>query len=244
MKQQILFDLDDTLIYCNKYFFFIVDQFIDTVTTWFNGYGVVTPASVRAMQLERDVALIAETGFKSEHFPQSFVETYEHFCAITGRRRSDTEVDFLWKLGYSVYDHDTEPYPNMEQTLERLASEGHELHLYTGGEPLIQSRKIEKMKLDRFFESRVYIRQLKNNEALEDILASGSFNRERTWMIGNSIRTDVVPALTAGIHAIHMRSEEEWHYNVVQIDVQPRGAFLTLERLIDVPSAIHSYLKR
>lgn len=244
MKQHILFDLDDTLIYCNKYFFFVVDQFVDAMTTWFRGSSDASPDAIRDKQMERDIALIGRTGFKSEHFPQSFLDTYHYFSDVTGRKRSVKEQDFLWKLGLSVYDHDTEPYPNMERTLDELAEAGHELHLYTGGELLIQQRKIERMNLERYFSSRIYIRQLKNNDALEAILKDGSFDRDQTWMIGNSIRTDVVPALTAGIHAIHMRTQEEWHYNVVQIDVQPKGAFLTLDQLKDVPDAIHRYLNR
>ncbi|MOA06279.1 hypothetical protein D3C78_1259100 [compost metagenome] len=132
----------------------------------------------------------------------------------------------------------------MEQTLYALAEAGHELHLYTGGEFPIQRRKIESLRLEQFFETRIYIKQLKNNDAMESILTNGVFDRSSTWMIGNSIRTDVVPALLAGIHAIHMRTQTEWQYNVVQIDVEPQGAFLTLDRLLDVPDAIHRYVNR
>lgn len=244
MKQQIMFDLDDTLIHCNKYFYMVVDQFVDAMTTWFGGYALVTEKAIRDKQTEIDIAGVAVFGFKSEHFPQSFVDTYVYFSDLTGRKRSVTEENFLWKLGLSVYEHDTEPYPNMEQTLFALAEAGHELHLYTGGELPIQRRKIEKLQLERYFDSRIYIRRLKNNEALEDILSNGTFKRDMTWMIGNSIRTDVVPALTAGIHAIHMRAQTEWEYNMVQIDVEPKGAFFTLDHLKDVPDTIYQYVNR
>lgn len=244
MKQQLLFDLDDTLIYCNRYFFEVIDQFADSLKTWFNGYSAVTDSAIRDKQMEFDLALIDKSGFKSEHFPRSFLNTYQHFCAITGRDCSKQEENFLWDIGISVYQHDTEPYPNMEQTLTQLASEGHELHLYTGGEPKIQQRKIDQMELGRFFESRIYIRQLKNYDALEGILRSGSFDRTQTWMIGNSIRTDVVPALTAGIHAIHMQAQEEWHYNIIPIDLEPKGAFLRLQQLLDIPHAIKQFVSR
>lgn len=242
MKQQIMFDLDDTLIHCNKYFYLVIEQFVDAMTTWFQGYESVTADAVRDKQTDIDIAGVAVFGFKSEHFPQSFVDTYVYFSDVTGRKRSRSEEDFLWKLGLSVYEHDNEPYPNMEQTLFALADAGHELHLYTGGESAIQRRKIDKLQLDRYFGSRIYIRRLKNSEALETILSEGAFERNRTWMIGNSIRTDVVPALTAGIHAIHMKTKSEWQYNVVQIDVEPKGAFLTLDQLKDVPDAIHRYI--
>ncbi|MFC4777733.1 HAD family hydrolase [Paenibacillus sp. GCM10023252] len=242
MKQHILFDLDDTLIHCNKYFYLVIEQFVESMTTWFAGYPEVTPAAVRDKQTEIDIAGVAILGFKSEHFPQSFVDTYEYFSALLGRPRSPVEIDFAWKLGLSVYDHETEPYPDMQATLDRLAERGHELHLYTGGEILIQKRKIEHAQLERYFQSRVYIRQHKNSEALEHILAEGLFDRGQTWMIGNSIRTDVVPALTAGINAIHMKAETEWLYNIIQIEVEPKGAFFTLNRLIEVPDTIHGYV--
>lgn len=244
MKQQIMFDLDDTLIHCNKYFYMVIDQFIDSMSTWFAGYDFVTADAVRDKQMEIDIAGVAVFGFKSEHFPQSFVDTYIHFSHLTGRKRSMTEENLLWKLGLSVYEHETEPYPNMEQTLFSLANSGHELHLYTGGELLIQRRKIERLHLERYFDSRIYIRRVKNNDALENILSTGIFDRSHTWMVGNSIRTDVVPALTAGIHAIHMRAQSEWEYNVIQIEVEPKGAFLTLDHLKDVPEAIHGYVNR
>lgn len=244
MKQQIMFDLDDTLIHCNKYFYLVIDQFITAMTGWFGGHNSVTAQAIRDKQMEIDIAAVAVFGFKSEHFPQSFVDTYIHFSHLTGRKRSIAEENLLWKMGLAVYQHDVEPYPNMEHTLYSLAEAGHELHLYTGGEHPIQRRKIESLNLQQYFDSRIYIRQLKNNDALENILSTGIFDRSSTWMIGNSIRTDVVPALTAGIHAIHMRAITEWEYNVIGIDIEPKGAFLTLDHLNEVPDAIHQYVNR
>ncbi|QAY66012.1 HAD family hydrolase [Paenibacillus protaetiae] len=244
MKQHILFDLDDTLIHCNKYFYMVIEQFVDQMTTWFAGYEEVTPDAVRDKQTEIDIAGVAVMGFKSEHFPQSFIDCYRYFSDLTGRPRSAVEEELLWKTGISVYELETEPYPQMEETLDKLASAGHELHLYTGGELLIQKRKITNMQLERYFDDRIYIRRHKNTEALEAILSGGAFDRSHTWMIGNSLRTDVVPALTAGLHAIHMLAKSEWHYNIVPLTIEPKGAFYTLERLVDVPDTIRQYVLR
>lgn len=244
MKQQILFDLDDTLIHCNKYFYLVIDRFVQQMSGWFAGYDEVTPEAIRDKQIEIDIAGVSAMGFKSEHFPQSFVDSYRYFSDLTGRRRSAAEEETLWKLGLSVYELETEPYPYMEETLDRLAGSGHELHLYTGGEMLIQQRKINNMGLERYFGDRIYIRRHKNYEALEGILNKGTFDRKHTWMVGNSLRTDVIPALTAGLHAIHMLAETEWHYNIVPVTIEPQGAFYTLERLLDVPDTIHQYIQR
>lgn len=179
MKQKIMFDLDDTLIYCNKYFHYILDQFADEMTTWYTPAGI-SRASIMEKQTAIDIARIDIQGFKSEHFPQSFIDTYRYFHDLTGRATSPLEEEKLWKLGLSVYEQEVEPYPMMNETLDTLATRGHELHLYTGGDSFIQRKKIDHLNLGRYFQDRIYVRQHKNTEALEQILTDGRFDRENT----------------------------------------------------------------
>lgn len=87
----------------------------------------------------------------------------------------------------------------MKETLGSLSDQGHELFLYTGGEQNIQTSKVMRMGLDAFFGDRLFISAHKTTDVLESILTKQRFNRDKTWMIGNSIRTDVVPALETGI---------------------------------------------
>jgi putative hydrolase of the HAD superfamily len=242
MKQTILFDLDDTLIHCNKYFNLVLEQFADLMEEWFGSLGASRP-EILDKHTEIDIAGVKKLGFKSEHFPQSFVDTYRHFHHLTGRNRYRSEEDRLWKLGMSVYDFEVEPYPHMEDTLQTLVRDGHELHLYTGGEPRIQQNKIDRLRLQRYFGDRIYIRRHKNAHALEQILQSLGLDRTRTWMIGNSLRTDVMPALQCGLHSVYLEQENEWEYNLVNIEHPPQGAFLTLKSLMEVPGAIRSYLQ-
>lgn len=61
-------------------------------------------------------------------------------------------------------------------------------------------------------------------------------------MIGNSVRTDVLPALQCGINAVYLKQDTEWTYNVIPIDATPSGALLTLTALPQIPPAIHHYL--
>jgi len=240
MSQQILFDLDDTLIYCNRYFHQTIDSFAKQLVQWFQ-HPDVTIQTVKELQAAKDTLLIAESGFKSEHFPQSFINTYHTLVQLTGRGSSPLEVDKLWRMGLDVYGHDALPYPFMEDTLQQLVRKGHELHLYTGGEQAIQLRKIHDLELDRYFEDRIYVRQKKNNEALDKLLTDFKFDRDRSWMIGNSIRNDIVPALHAGINAIHVITPDEWAYNIIDIDVQAKGAFESVHSLEQIPSVLARY---
>lgn len=243
MKQTLLFDLDDTLVYCNKYFHLVLEQFADFMMTWFGPLGVKREEILRK-HTEIDIAGVQVVGFLGEHFPRSFVETYRYFHDLTGRPVSRQEESRMWELGNSVYEQEVEPYPHMEETLSRLSREGHELHLYTGGEERIQRNKIDRLKLQRFFGDRIYVRQHKNTDALDRILTTGGFDRSSTWMIGNSLRTDVLPALQCGIHSVYMKREGEWAYNMVPVEAKPAGAFLTLHSLAELPTSIRKFLQR
>lgn len=241
-NQNVLIDLDDTLAHCNKYFDIVIDQFADQIETWFASFKI-SQAEVKQKQLEIDLASVQTFGFTIEHFPQSFVDTYEHFSAVAGRGTSMREMDFLRKLGSSVYEQKVEPYPHMLETLQALQVDGHRLYLYTGGDLKVQTNKVEQLNLRQFFDDRIFIRQHKTLETLEEILKEHRFERRETWMIGNSLRTDVIPAMETGINAIYIPAEREWEYNIMQITSKPTAAFLTLQSLEEVPEAIRSTVR-
>jgi putative hydrolase of the HAD superfamily len=240
VKQTILFDLDDTLIHCNKYFDLVVEQFADLMEMFFHMH-LIPVQEIKKKQAEIDLGRVLQHGFDPNHFPESFVDTYDYFSDLTGRPKDIDETSRLIQIGRTVYGHSVEPYPFMEETLIQLEAEGHELHLYTGGDRLIQMRKVTEADLERFFGHNIHVTQHKTTEFLENLITEHRFDRKTTWMIGNSLRTDVIPALKTGIHAIFMPAVKEWAYNNVAIDAEPQGAFFTLASLSEVPAAIQSY---
>jgi len=238
MKEQILlFDLDDTLVHCNKYFNEVLGQFADLMTSWFRGQGLDDKQVLRK-QLEIDLAGIQQHGLNPQRFPESLAETYAFFCSQFGIKKRKDEAEFLRQIGFGVYDIPVEPYPHMRETLEALRRDGHLLCLYTGGEASIQLRKVEQSSLSEFFQDRIFITLHKTTDYMKYLLHTHEFERERTWMIGNSVRTDVMPALENGINAIHMHAEQEWAFNQVEITAEPQGAFLKIESLNEVPGII------
>lgn len=242
-EQTLLFDLDDTLVHCNKYFDMVIEQFVDLMLTWFAGHGL-QPDDIKQQQLEIDLAGVHIHGFMADRFPKSFVETYHWFSERYNRRTSSMEEAMLMKLGHTVYEFTVEPYPHMDETLGTLKKAGHQLYLYTGGDASIQMKKVRKSGLERYFDDRIFVTVHKTKEFMETLLREQRFERTRTWMIGNSVRTDVLPALHAGIHSIYIPAQLEWKYNIVDIDVQPKGAFYTLSSLKEVPDTIAAYAKK
>lgn len=237
--QQVIFDLDDTLVHCNKYFDLILGQYFELMSDWFNLYGL-TINEIRNKQVEIDVYTVNTSGLASDNFPKSLIATYRFFCAKYNRPTDLQHEQQLHKLGLSVYDQEIEAYPGMVETLDTLKQDGHHLFLYTGGDDTIQQRKIEQMKLAAYFDDRIYIRQHKNVEALENILSSQGFDRTRTWMIGNSLRTDVLPAVTAGIKSIYLKQQNEWSYNLIELKQELQEAVMTISAIHEVPPVIRS----
>jgi putative hydrolase of the HAD superfamily len=239
-KQNILFNLDDTLAYCNKYFNKAIDLFVNQMTAWFNH---LTAEEIKQKQLELDLASIKEYGLSSKRFPESFVGTYKYFCDLAGREKKTSEIDDVRELGFKVFKTPVEPLPFMNETLDKLKEEGHELYLHTGGDEANQWRKITQLELTTYFEHRIFISEYKDTTALSDILKTIKADLKKTWMIGNSLRTDIVPALEKHINAIYIPAETEWKYDVVDVKVHPKGAFFTVDSLRKVPDVIHKQIQ-
>lgn len=237
-KQNILFNLDDTLVYCNRYFNRVIETFTGIMSKWFDS---VSKEEIRQKQLEVDLNAIDLYGLKSERFPESFVSTYKYFCELTVREKNKSEIDLLRKLGFDVFRISVEPIPYMYETLQLLKDEGHALYLHTGGDEPNQRRKIAQVELTTFFENRIFISEYKDTTALSDILKTIHAEPKRTWMIGNSLKTDIKPALEMNINAIYIPAETEWEYDSVDIKMKPEQAFFKLKSLIEVPETIHKH---
>jgi hypothetical protein len=74
-KQNIIFNLDDTPVYSNRYFNQVIEMFADQMTTWFATY---TKEEIKLKQLEIDLESINKYGLTSARFPESFVGTYNY----------------------------------------------------------------------------------------------------------------------------------------------------------------------
>jgi putative hydrolase of the HAD superfamily len=239
-KQTILFNLDDTLSHCNRYFNKVIDEFADQMIRWFDS---ITKEEVKRKQLKIDVVAISHHGLTSERFPESFVNTYKYFCDLKGKEKKKDEIQYLRELGFKVFETPVEPIAYMNETLQQLKEDGHELYLHTGGDEANQQRKIAQLELTTYFEHRVFISEHKDTIALSDILKTIKADPKVTWMVGNSLRTDIVPALEMNINAIYIPVEMEWEYNVVEVNVEHSSLYLTVNSLQEVPDAIRKHTK-
>jgi putative hydrolase of the HAD superfamily len=237
-QQTLIMNLDDTLIHCNKYFEQSKMEFVELIKKWFI---TIRAEKIKQKQLELDLKSVKEHSLDSSKYPDILVSTYLHFCKKYGKGLKVEEIELIRKIGHSVFEIEVEPYPYMYEVLSKLREDGHILYLFTGGDKRNQMRKITQLGLQSYFNDRIFIFEHKNSKTLEQVLKKIHSDKKFTWMIGNSLRTDIKPALDLGINAIHIPSKIEWSYNIVDIDMNPRGTLSELPSLLQLPDFLSEH---
>jgi putative hydrolase of the HAD superfamily len=242
MKQHILFDLDDTLIHCNRFFNEARSEFLAAMLACFQGYPI-DAKQIEDTQQHIDLSGIEQHGLGKHRFPESLVATYRLMCDKYGKTPLKHEEQELEAIGYGVYTKPVELYPHAHETLELLKKEGHELYLYTGGDQEIQTSKVLRAGLaDIFPEQRRFVSEHKNRDVLAKIMREIDLKHHHTWMVGNSARNDIRPALEEGIHAIHLPDKGGWSFDQADLNVPVIGRFYTLETIQHVPKIIREHI--
>ena len=116
-------------------------------------------------------------------------------------------------------DHPIEFLPDVPQTLQYLSTR-HRLILVTKGAIEEQSGKIERSGLKEYFEATEIVAE-KNSEVYDSLVEKHRLSRNSTWMIGNSPRSDINPALAAGLHAVFVPHGDTWILEHEEVNAAP-----------------------
>ena len=196
----LLFDADDTLWENNIYFERAIAAFISYLD-----HRVHSPEEVREHLNHCERATIAEHGYGLKSFRRSLVDCFEQLSdePITpekhGRIIAFTEA---------IATQEIELLPGVEETLCELCRR-HTLMLVTKGNFDEQTDKLERSGLRSYF-SGVEVLAEKNPAAYAALLEKHRLDRSKTWMIGNSPRSDINPALAVGMNAIFIPHDFTW----------------------------------
>lgn len=198
-SQNLLIDADDTLWENNIYF----ERVIGKVTALLDGAGADTQ-TFRAELDDAERRRIPVQGYGTVNFMQSLVETFERFLPVP----SSTLSAEVQGLALSILDHPVEVLEGVPETLAYLSGR-HTLFLVTKGNQKEQSGKIRKSNLQGYFQG-IEILPEKDTRAFSRLLDSRGWEPSRSWMIGNSPRSDINPALAAGMNAVYIPHLHTW----------------------------------
>jgi putative hydrolase of the HAD superfamily len=198
--QTLLVDLDDTLCENNIYFERAIAEFIS-----FLDHREHSREQVRAIlnEVERECTL--KHGYGLHSFARSLVDTFERLSVepITPELHST-----ISSFAHKIADLPLEIIEGVPETLNYLA-ERHKLMLMTKGSVTEQTAKIERSGLKEYFVA-IEIVMEKNEPTYRSIISKYSLNPESTWMVGNSPKSDINPALAAGLHAVFVPHDQTW----------------------------------
>lgn len=165
-------------------------------------------------------------GYGIKGFTLSMIETA---VEVSGGRVDGEAVGRLLALGKEMLAHPVDLIDGAAETVRALAV-SHRLVLVTKGDLIHQEQKVARSGLAEHFE-RVEIVSEKDEATYAAILGRMGVAPERFCMVGNSVRSDVLPVLAIGGHAVHVPYAITWHHEVVD---GHDGAFPVLASLADV----------
>jgi len=198
--QTLLIDADDTLWENNVYFERAIAKFIS-----FLDHRDHSPEQVRMVlnDVERDS--IVKHGYGLHSFTHSLVETFEKLSVDPVTPELHERI-----LGFAqqIADHPIEVLPRVPETLQYLG-QGHQLIMMTKGNPAEQSGKVERSGLKEYF-SAIEIVAEKDESTYRSAVSKYALAADATWMVGNSPKSDINPALAAGLHAVFIPHDQTW----------------------------------
>ena len=214
MSYHLLIDADDTLWENNIYFERAVHAFIE-----FLDHSSLTAAEVRAVLDEIEKLM----GYGSVNFTNSLVETYRRLAEKEFR---DEDIVRVRRFGEQIRTHPLELLDDVEETLSYL-SPRHDLLMLTKGDREEQLLKVERSGVEGFFRQVVVVPE-KDVSVYRQILSQLQLDAKDTWMIGNSPRSDINPALAAGLNAVFIPHPHTWHLEHEEVVHTGEGRLLEL----------------
>ena len=201
----VLIDADDTL--WENYFYF--EKARETFLNFMAKHGF-EKEEVNYYLNHFDTKRLEEIGFGSNGFKKAMEFTLNHFYKQTKKEITKTEKDLLEKIKNFIYNQPSIPYPGVKETLEYLKRR-YKLILLTKGEEEEQLKKVKRSGLSQYFKSTIVLND-KTEKHYRDLIESLKLNPEKSVMIGNSPKSDINPAVKAGMYAILIKKEKQWIY--------------------------------
>jgi putative hydrolase of the HAD superfamily len=239
MKKKFIFDYDDTLAWNQHDYSYPI---VEMLTYILNVLGPKSPNPKTILDLEEEIDMqnVKTIGFKMERFPTSFRMTYETLCQEAGIPIEEKHQEAMYNIGMKAFSEERYKEQGLIsgaiEVLEFIKTKGDKNVLYTKGDERVQQKKIEVNNIAQYFDE-IHIVGLKSTKGFLDII--GDWDKELVYKVGNSIRSDVNPALEAGIKVIYIPCET-WGYERQHNGISLPEKVITLERIDQIPEIYDS----
>ena len=223
--QVLLIDADDTLWENNIYFERAISGFIS-----FLNHHEFSPEQVREVLNDVERECIVTHGYGLHSFVHALVQTFEKLAV---EPLTPALHETIHGFAHTIAEHPVEVIPGVAETLQHLRSR-HRLILMTKGAIIEQAGKVERSGLKEYF-SAIEIVPEKDAPTYENIVSKHRLPNRSTWMIGNSPKSDINPALAAGLNAVFVPHGNTWileHEDVSE--ARPPQQLLTVQNFAEL----------
>ncbi len=223
MRQHLIVDADDTLWENNVYFERAFEEFTD-----FLAHSSMRPDEIRAALDEIELANAKIHGYGSKNFGRNLSQCYQRLCE---RDVCDGDLSTVMSFAERILECPMELIEGVAETLEYLAPR-HDLTLFTKGHPDEQKLKLDRSGLGVYFAHTAIVKE-KDRTAYGKLVTERGFDRGRAWMIGNSPKSDINPALECGLNAVFVPHARTWSLEREDIRQGP-GKLIVIDRFADL----------
>lgn len=222
----LIFDADDTLWENMIYFQQAIEEFLILVRPF-----APDAAQVREFISAIERELIPTGGYGTRNFIQALKQACRQL--YKGKDLSPL-LRQTEEIGVKLIGHPLDLRPGVADVVHQL-HENHRMLVFSKGDYDEQYGKVRKSGLASYFE-QVVIAGEKNAEAYLEIIRKYSLVADKTFMIGNSPRSDMIPALAAGLWAIFVPHPHTWEFEHHELPLHPR--LIIAESIHDLPEIL------
>jgi len=239
-QPHIIFDLDETLIPTTDSYQTAIDELVTYIQTETSLQA--SEEKIRKIQNEIDISLTNEKGFSIDKFLESFRKTYLVLCSdasVVPDTRHEAEICMIVednvRLNVNQYQQRGWIDPQIPTLLQKLKNVA-TLSLLTKGDTDAQWRKIEAMNITNYIPpERIRISDRKTDKDFLDMIPPTK-TIQNSWKVGDSVTSDINPALSLGLNAIHVEPQETWNYEEGDL-LRPNNSELhTVSTVTDIES--------
>ena len=223
------FDADDTLWESEVFFSQVEKKFTQLI----NSYEV--EADIGKELYETEKRNLSKLGYGVKSFTLSMIESAHH---LTQGSISSADTVQIVQWGKELLHHPVNLLPGVVDVLSRL--QGHfAIYVITKGDNFHQQQKFVDSGLATFVTD-IEIVQEKDTKAYKAILTKMGVAPEEFLMVGNSVRSDILPVLEIGSQAVHIPHETTWQYETEDTERNDENNYTTLESIRELPDFLSS----
>jgi putative hydrolase of the HAD superfamily len=222
-RQHLIFDADDTLWENNIYFEQAFDEFCEYLN-----HSSLTAVEIRTILDEIEIANAKIHGYGAVNFGRNLSQCY---LRLAERAVDEHDLKLVSSMAHQILAQEIELMEGVAETLPFLA-EKHELTMCSKGDVAEQNRKIDLSGLRPLFAHCAVVRE-KSRATYEELANVRGFDLSRTWMIGNSPKSDINPSLEAGLRAVFVPHARTWSLEKEEIR-DPDGRLVVVRKFSDL----------